>query len=163
MLYAAAVLLLVGIDQLVKFLITTNLSLGSTVELIPGMIQLTYVRNTGAAFSMFSGMRWPLIAITVAVTLALILILATKKITHPFGVWSLVFIIGGAVGNLIDRIFLGYVVDMFEPTFINFAVFNVADIFVVCGGIAFCIYYLKFHDDSPKPTQGSDIGGSNEA
>ena len=159
MLYAAAVLLLVGLDQLVKFLITTNLSLGSTVELLPGIIRLTYVRNTGAAFSMFSGMRWPLIAITIAVTVALILILVSKKITHPFGVWSLVFIIGGAIGNLIDRIWLGYVVDMFEPTFINFAVFNVADIFVVCGGIAFCIYFLKFYEDTPKVPKAGD---SNE-
>ncbi len=160
MLYAAAVLLLVGLDQLVKFLVTTNLSLGSTVELLPGIIRLTYVRNTGAAFSMFSGMRWPLIAITIAVTLALIFVLATRRVTHPFGIWSLVFIIGGAIGNLIDRIFLGYVVDMFEPTFINFAVFNVADIFVVCGGIAFCIYFLKFYEE-PRKLPGS--GDSHEA
>lgn len=146
MLYAIVTLLLVGLDQLVKFLVKTNLPLNSSVPMLPGIMQLTYVRNDGAAFSIFAGMRWPLIVITGLVIIFLIYILAAKKITHPFGVWSLVFVLGGALGNMVDRVLYGSVVDMFEVLFMKFAVFNVADIFVVCGGIAFCIYYLIYHD-----------------
>ena len=72
--------------------------------------------------------------------------LYAKKITHPFGAWSMVLVVGGAIGNLIDRVLYGYVVDMFEVLFMNFAIFNVADIFVVVGGIAFCVYYAFIHD-----------------
>lgn len=147
MIYFIVTLLLVGIDQLVKFLVMTNLPMNTSVTMIPGIIGLTYVRNTGAAFSMFAGMRWPLIAITGAVILFMIYVLVAKKVTHPFGVWSLIFVLGGALGNMVDRVLYGSVVDMFEVLFINFAVFNVADIFVVCGGIAFCIYFLIYHGE----------------
>ena len=82
--------------------------------------------------------------------------LLKKVFTHPFGVASLSVVLAGAVGNLIDRAFFGYVTDMFNFLFMRFAVFNVADICVVCGGIAFCIYFLFFYDKLEKKEGGGD-------
>ena len=117
---------LVGLDQLVKYLVLQHIELGAHVPFIPHVLELTYVQNTGAAFSIFSGHTWvlALISLTMSAVLAL----------------------AGAVGNLIDRVFRGFVVDMFNVLFMNFAVFNVADICVVVGGIAAVAYYLLLMD-----------------
>ncbi len=143
LLYALAAAVLVGIDQLVKHLIVAHLALHETMPLIPGIIRLTYVQNSGAAFSVLSGQRWLLIAVTLA-CLAFVAGVLIKGSAPAVVNWSLVAVFGGAVGNLIDRIRLGYVVDMFEVEFIRFAVFNAADIFVVCGGIVMAVGILFF-------------------
>ncbi len=137
---------LAAVDQLVKYWVRTNLAVGESVPFIPHICQLTYVQNRGAAFSSMQGMRWFFVAITVAFLAVAFWALLTGKVKKPFGRWSLVVVLGGALGNLIDRALFGYVVDMFDVLFMNFAVFNVADIFVVCGGIAFCIYLAFFSD-----------------
>lgn len=146
MLKLIVIALLVGLDQLVKFLVKTNIPMGDHRDFIPHILGLSHIHNTGAAFSMLSGARWFFVVLTVVVVIGMLYVLLTKKITHPFGVWSMVLVIGGAIGNLIDRALYGYVVDMFEVLFMNFAIFNVADIFVVVGGIAFCVYYAFIHD-----------------
>lgn len=146
MLKLIVIALLVGLDQLVKFLVKTNIAMGEQVDFIPYILGLNHIHNTGAAFSMLSGARWFFVVLTVVVVIGMLYVLLAKKITHPFGVWSMVLVIGGAIGNLIDRVLYGYVVDMFEVLFMNFAIFNVADIFVVVGGIAFCVYYGFIHD-----------------
>ena len=110
------------------------------------MLGLTHIHNTGAAFSMLSGARWFFVVLTTVFVVFALWVLYAKKITHPMGRWTLVLIVAGALGNLIDRALYGYVVDMFEVLFMHFAVFNVADIFVVVGGILFCIYYGFLHD-----------------
>lgn len=113
--------------------------------LIPGVMNLHYVENTGAAFSMMEGMRWLFIPITIAIVAVLcVYLLKNRKNESVFTRVALACVIGGAIGNLIDRILYGFVVDMLEPTFINFAVFNVADIFVTCGTIALVIIILFF-------------------
>ena len=125
MLYAILAAVLVALDQLVKYLVVQNIPLGEHVPFLPCILDLTYVQNTGAAFSLFSDHTW-ILALISLVALALLL--------------------AGAVGNLIDRALQGYVVDMFHVLFMEFAVFNVADICVVVGGFAAVIYYLFFYE-----------------
>lgn len=160
MLYFIAVIVLTAIDQIVKLLVKTRIPLGATVGFLPGFVKLTHVENDGAALSLFSGGRWPLIIITTIVLIVAIIILSRGIIRSSFGRWSAVFVIAGAVGNLIDRVLYGKVVDMFEFEFINFAVFNVADIFIVCGGIAVCIYVFFMHEKLGQ-IPGGEAGEDN--
>ena len=146
MIETIVILLLVGLDQLVKYLVRVHIPLGGPVPFIPRVLALAHIHNAGAAFSMLTGARWFFVVLTVAFVVFALWVLYAKKITHPFGRWTLALIIAGALGNLIDRALNGYVVDMFEVLFMNFAIFNVADIFVVVGGIGFCIYFGFLHD-----------------
>ena len=146
MLYALLIVLLVVIDQVVKFLVRANIPLGQYVPFIPHVMDLTYWRNTGAAFSLFSRHTWILTIVSLVVAVVIAGALVKKVVTHPFGVTALSVVLAGAVGNLIDRMFFGYVTDMFATTFMDFAVFNVADICVVTGGILMVIYVLFFYD-----------------
>lgn len=146
MLETAAIILLVILDQAVKYLVKTNIPLGSSVPFLPGILGLTHIHNEGAAFSMLTGARWFFVVLTVVFLGFGLWVLWKKKLRHPLGSWSWVLVLAGAAGNLIDRCLYGYVVDMFEVQFMRFAIFNVADIFVVVGGILFCVYYLFLHD-----------------
>ena len=159
MLYAVLVAALVGLDQLVKFLVRANIPLGGDVPFLPHILQLTYVQNTGAAFSILSRHTWVLALVSLAASVFLAVLLVRRVFPQPFAMFCLSLVLAGAVGNLIDRVALGFVTDMFETLFMNFAVFNVADICVVCGGIAFCAYYLLCHgkeerDDDPPAAEG---------
>ena len=159
MLYAVLVAALVGLDQLVKFLVRANIPLGGDVPFLPHILQLTYVQNTGAAFSILSRHTWVLALVSLAASVFLAVLLVRRVFPQPFAMFCLSLVLAGAVGNLIDRVALGFVTDMFETLFMNFAVFNVADICVVCGGIAFCAYYLLCHgkeerDDDPPAAAG---------
>ena len=150
MLYALLAAALVALDQLVKFLVRSNIGLGESVPFLPHVLQFTYVQNTGAAFSLLEEHTWVLTLISLGASILLAVLLFKKVFPHPFAMTCLSVVLAGAVGNLIDRAFLGYVTDMFQTLFINFAVFNVADICVVCGGIAFCVSYLLFHGKEDK-------------
>ena len=159
MIETVVILLLVGLDQLVKYLVRVHIPLGGQVPFIPRVLALAHIHNAGAAFSMLTGARWFFVVLTVAFVVFALWVLYAKKITHPFGRWTLALIIAGALGNLIDRALNGYVVDMFEVLFMNFAIFNVADIFVVVGGIGFCIYFGFLHDKlkaKEKPEENHD-------
>ena len=159
MLYAILVAALVALDQAVKYLARTNIQSGQVIEFIPRLLGLTYVQNTGAAFSLFSEHTWLLTLISAVVSIAIAAALVKNVIRHPFGKLTLAVILAGAVGNLIDRALFGFVTDMFKTLFMNFAVFNVADICVVCGGIAFCVYVLFFYDKLEKQ-DGTDSAQS---
>ena len=150
MLYAVLVAALVGVDQLVKYLVVQNIPLGEHVPFLPHILDLTYVQNTGAAFSILSDHTWVLTLISAVVSVVIAAALLRGVIRHPFGVTSLTMVLAGAVGNLIDRALFGFVTDMFDLQFMTFAVFNVADICVVCGGIAFCVYFLFYYDKLEK-------------
>ena len=150
MLYAVLVVALVVLDQAVKFLVRANIPLGGDVPFLPHILHLTYVQNTGAAFSIFEQHTWILTLISTAASVLLIVLLAKRTFNHPFAMVSLALVLAGAVGNLIDRLFLGYVTDMFQTLFMNFPIFNVADICIVCGGIAFCVYFLLFCKEEEK-------------
>ena len=132
----AAAALLVALDQLTKYLATEHLRPVGSLPFLPGVMELRYVLNDGIAFSMFAGMRWLLIAVTGAALCVLFVYLMCKRPVSriewlEYGSWVLV--LGGGVGNLIDRVRTGYVVDFFATTFIDFAVFNVADCFITVG------------------------------
>ena len=140
--YAILALVLVGVDQLVKYLVLTYIPLGAHVPFISYLVELTYVKNTGAAFSLFNQHTWLLTLVSLVMSLVLAAALWKGFFRHPLGRVTLTLLLAGAVGNLIDRAFRGFVVDMFNFLFMNFAVFNVADICVVVGGIAAALYYL---------------------
>ena len=145
---AAAVIL--ALDQWVKYWITVNLPLGETMPLLPGFMQLRTVHNYGAAWSSFSGMRWLLVAVTSVIVLAVTYVLIRRIVRHPLGVAACFLILSGGLGNIIDRVRLGYVVDMFDFQFMNYPVFNVADIAVVCGAVLAAVYYLWFYEKYDK-------------
>ena len=146
MLATIVILLLVILDQAVKYLVKTLIPMGTSVKFIPGVLGLTHIHNDGAAFSMLAGARWFFVVLTIAFVVFGMWVRLTGRLRQPLGKWSWVLVIAGAIGNLIDRCLYGYVVDMFEVQFMHFAIFNVADIYVVVGGILFCIYYLFLHD-----------------
>ena len=138
-----AIIILTALDQLVKHLISTNFQVGQTRKIIDGVFQLNYVQNRGAAWGSFSGK----IVFLLAITFVILLAGNQEKKYTPLRI-SLVFLISGAVGNMIDRVARGYVVDMFDFCLINFPVFNVADIFVTCSFIVIVILVLfKYKDD----------------
>ena len=149
MLYSIVALLVVIFDQAVKFWVTNNLLGYDVVSLIPGVISLVNVPNYGAAFGILSGgnARIGFIIVTVVFCLAVIIALATNFINGRVARWSLVMVAAGGFANCIDRVIYGYVVDMFKVELFNFAIFNVADIFITVFAIIFAISIL-FEKDS---------------
>lgn len=142
MLYFFLSIALVGVDQLVKWWIRGNIPLGESIPFLPWLLDLTYTRNTGAAFSSFSGLTGLLTLVSLGASVVVAVLLAKSYFPGFWGKLSLSLILAGAVGNLIDRALFGFVTDMFETTFMNFAVFNVADICVVVGGFLMVFYVL---------------------
>lgn len=125
--------LIVFVDQLTKYLTVFYLKPVDTVPLIQDVLHLTYVENRGAAFGMLSENRWVFMTVSIVAILLLVVYLIWKKPKDKWVCLSLSFIIGGGIGNMIDRVALGYVVDMIDFRLIHFAVFNVADSFVCVG------------------------------
>ena len=157
MLYYLIAIFLIVIDQLVKWWVRGAIPLGESIPFIPHLMDLTYVQNTGAAFSSFAGLTWLLALVSLIATVVIALLLRRDFFPSPLGRFTLALLLSGAAGNLIDRVFLGFVTDMFQTTFINFAVFNVADICVVVGGIAAGLYYLFLMDKlEPRKEAGHD-------
>ena len=144
--YIILTLVLIAADLFTKHLVDSGMSLSQTIPLIENVFHITYVRNTGAAFSMLSGSRAFLIAAPVIVIAAIIVYIMKKKPQNRWLLLSLSLIVAGGTGNLVDRIRFGYVIDFFDFRLINFAVFNVADIFV-CVGAAIFIGLLIFSGD----------------
>ena len=159
--YAIVVLLILISDQAVKRWTSKSIPLNGARDFIPGFIQLTNVHNSGAAFGILqdAGARWFFIILAVAFVALVVWLLKNDVIKGGFGRWTLVMVMAGGVGNCLDRIVSGYVVDMFSfklPFLIWFPVFNVADIFISVCGILFCIYLLKNRDDlSEEPVKQS--------
>ncbi len=131
-------------DQLTKYWTVRAIPLYGTVPLLDGVVRLTHLRNTGMAFSLFEGGRWLFLVLT-AVFLVLAALAVWKDwLPHPLARAALVMLSGGAVGNLIDRLRTGAVVDMIELEFIRFAVFNVADIFITLGVVLLMVWAVFF-------------------
>ena len=140
------------LDQLTKYLVVANMSLGQSVDIIPGILRLTYIRNDGAAFGMLDSARWIFMSLTVIALAGIVyaLIKYRKEISKPYTV-ALALILGGGFSNMIDRCFFG---DSFlNGTVIDFIdfcafpkiwsyIFNVADSCVVIGGAVFVILYI---------------------
>lgn len=135
---------IIALDQLSKYWAVKYLEPIHTYPLIKNVFHLTFVKNDGAAFSLFSNKQLFLIIVTLVV-ICLILGLLFRSVQDGASAWlslALAMIAGGAIGNLIDRMRLNYVIDYFEFRFVNFAIFNVADVFIVMGTILLCYLIL---------------------
>ena len=159
MIYAIFAVILLIADQWLKYWVTVNIVLDTgSMPLIPGVVKLVNIHNEGAAFSMMSSgnMRWIFVGLAVLFTVILIVCMAKKVLAGKFGRWCATLAIAGALGNAIDRVLSGYVVDMFKLDFWSrFAVFNIADIVLVISCLLFIIYI--FTDNSePQPEKPAE-------
>lgn len=157
--YLTLVILAMGIaavDQLSKCLVIGRLAEGQTVTVLRGVLELTYVKNTGMAWSLLSGSRWLFIVLTVVFFAVLGVMVWKKVFSKKFELLCLAAIVGGGLGNLIDRIVFGEVTDMLRVPLFDylvpgeFPIFNVADCFVTCGCVALCVYLIFFDRKKKK-------------
>lgn len=140
-----AVLIVLGVivaDQALKWWVVANIPLGATILKNP-VLDLTYLQNRGAAWSMFSGNKWLLLLIAFVATIVLILLIIKSYRYHKVLTIGLSLALGGALGNVIDRVRLGYVVDMFQVEFFNFPIFNLADIALFIGVVIIIVAILR--------------------
>ena len=139
--YSAIILFVIALDMLTKYLSYNFLSKVDTVPIINGVIHFTYVENRGAAFGMLADHRWVFISLSTVLIIAIMLYLFLGHAETPLTGISLSMIAAGGLGNMVDRLALGFVVDFIDFRLINFAVFNVADSFV-CIGAGLLVLYL---------------------
>ncbi|MDO4670118.1 MAG: signal peptidase II [Aerococcus sp.] len=144
--YYLVILTITVIDQGVKAWTVAQMPLGSEVPLIPNVVSLFHLRNTGAAWGMLADQQTLFLIITVAVVMVLLYTLHKQGRQSVLYGLSLSLIIAGAIGNFIDRVRLHYVVDMFKLEFINFPIFNVADTAITIGVILMIIYLFFFEE-----------------
>ena len=130
--------LLVAADQAVKNWAAETLIKGE-IAVIEDVLYLKYAENTGAAFSMFSDNRWVLVGVTGLMLIAVLAYFLSGKISGKLELFSLSLLLSGGVGNIIDRISLGYVIDYIDVRIINFAIFNLADICICVGAFLLCV------------------------
>lgn len=156
-LFAGAAAIVVALDQLVKVWARASLTPGSPVTLVPHVMDLSLVYNTGAAFSMGEGkgVLFVLIAAGISVACA---VMAYKEETLPSPLAvTLGCVAGGGIGNAIDRVVAGRVTDFFATTFMDFAVFNVADIFITCGVVAAFVFWVRWDKEREAAEAGSEV------
>ena len=144
--YILIILGLIGLDQLSKYIAINYLSSIGSIPIIKNVFHLTYVENRGAAFGMFQNNQI-IFVLVAAITCIFGLYYLYKKEVNLLGKTAIILIISGAIGNLIDRIRLGFVVDYFDFRIIWDYVFNIADVFVVVGTILLCVYIIFFEND----------------
>ena len=149
--YALFALAAAGLDQVTKLLVVRDIPLHGDVPLLPGVLGLTHVHNDGAAFSSLRGMQGLFILIFLVFTGAVVYEYFRKRLPFTrFDRVCIAAVYGGGLGNLIDRVRLGYVVDMFNLEFIHYPVFNVADCCIVVGAVLAVVYYLWFYEKYDK-------------
>ena len=144
--YALLLAACIAGDQLLKYWVVRHLEIGQSAAFLPGLVRLTRLHNTGAAWGSFSGSTALLTAVTAVLLVAVAWLVLKKVIRHPLGLCAAMLVLGGGIGNMIDRICRGYVVDMFDLEFRSYPIFNLADCFVVVGVILGAVYYLWFYD-----------------
>ena len=129
-------------DQISKYVVVQNIEYHGEVPFIKGFMSFYHTRNTGAAFSMLSDSRWIFMVFSVLAMAIIVYLLIKEYRRHPLLNIALAMVLGGGIGNMIDRFRLGYVVDFFKLEFIDFAIFNVADCFITVGAILLGVYIL---------------------
>lgn len=160
--YYIAILALVGLDWLTKYWIQTSMALNDTIPVIDGIFHITYIHNYGAAFSILQGKQSFLLIVTgiaMAAILGYMVIAQIRKKAHSLELWSLTLILAGGIGNFIDRVRLGYVVDFFD--FRVWPIFNVADIAVCCGCGLLVLYVLILEPRMEKKAKEAEAQKSS--
>lgn len=148
--YLSLTTIIVLIDQFTKYLTVQNIALHETIEFIPGFMSFTYLQNSGAAWSILEGQMWFFYIVTVITVIAILYFLKTEGKTDKIFGTILTLVLGGTIGNFIDRLLYKYVIDMIRVEFISFPVFNVADSFLTVGVIALFIYTFYQEKKSGK-------------
>lgn len=144
--YPIIVAVIIAADQLTKIAVRTNIELGERIPVIGDWMNFTYIRNEGAAFSMFSGNQWVTVVLTGALLVfCIVLVIHEVKVGDKFLAICMTCVLGGGASNMFDRLYFGYVTDMISCG--SFAIFNVADMFVTCGCIIAIIYILFAYKD----------------
>ena len=166
--WLVVIVVAVFLDQLTKYLTVLHLKPVDTVPIIEDVLHLTYVENTGAAFGMMKDARWIfMVTSTVAIIGILVYMFRRVYVKKEKMPWmealSLSLIVGGGIGNMIDRTILGYVVDMIDCRFINFAVFNVADSFVCIGAGLMILYLIVLTVKEYKAEKAAKLAGDSDA
>lgn len=148
---------IVVLDQLAKYWVINGIG-NQVIHAIPGVINFVYVKNTGAAFSIMSNSTGLLGIISILFCLGVLAYWLIKKPKHNLMKLSLTLLFAGALGNAIDRVFRGYVVDFIETAFMDFPVFNIADIAITCGAVIMAVYIIFFDkDEKDGETDSSNI------
>jgi len=145
--YYILAILLLALDQWSKLAIVNNFALHEVKEMLPGILSLFYIRNEGAAWGIFEGRMFFFFVITVVVVGAMVYNAHKQGFDKKIVGISYAFLLSGALGNFIDRMRLGYVVDMFRLDFIDFPIFNVADVCLTIGVILMAVYILFFEEE----------------
>lgn len=168
MLAAVITAVAVLLDQISKSIVVNGLPLYGEARFIPGVLSFYHTRNTGAAFSMLSDRRWVFMLLSCVAIVAITVMLYFWRSRHVLLTVSLSMILGGGIGNMIDRIVNGYVTDFFRVDFVDFAVFNVADSFITVGAVLLGIYIIFFEPKverrlaESKPQKGGEAGGNGD-
>ena len=158
-LFIAAILL---VDQISKYVIRTKMFLGQSIPLLEGVFHITYVQNRGAAFNTFDGMQTFLQVVSLGALAVAIWYMERHLSDHWTLLLSLVLVISGGIGNLIDRLALGYVTDLFDFCLIDFPVFNVADI-AICVGCGLLVLFMFCFDKNPQESREIQEAAGREA
>lgn len=153
MLAAIIAIFAVIADQITKYLVVENFELYEVKPFIPYVMSLKYTQNRGAAFSMLSDQRWVFMVLSTVAMGLMIYILIKEYRRHPLLNISLSMVLGGGIGNMIDRVRLEYVVDFFRFDFVDFAIFNVADCFITIGAVLMMVYIIFFEPKVEKRIQ----------
>ena len=167
MLYVLIFLVILAGDQALKWWTVGHLALYESAPLLPGIVELRYIQNTGGGWSILSEHTWLLSVLTAIIVAALCILMFCRIVRHPIGMTACTMLAAGGAGNLLDRVRLGYVVDMFHFEFWqSYPVFNIADIFVVIGMILGAIYYLFLYDKydalKKESKDGADHSSDNK-
>lgn len=144
---AIIIAVVIVLDQVTKILAYNSLQGSEEITFIPHFLGFTYVKNEGAAFGILANSRWVFMLFSTIAIIAMIYLLVNNKKSHPLFLISLSMLIGGGIGNMIDRIARGYVIDFLKFLFVNFPVFNIADCFVTVGATILAIYLIFIYDD----------------
>ncbi len=155
MLYMIAIIV-IALDQLIKWLVVTHMVLNQAIVMIPGVVDLFYIQNDGAAFSLFINQRILLIVVSLLVMAVIVFIERRHAVRKWDQLVALGLLLGGAAGNLVDRVHLGYVIDYVYLPFIRFPVFNLADSAIVVSMFYLLLRFFFTNEEKNKKNDGRD-------
>lgn len=151
-----------ALDQVVKAVIYKTVRVSGSIPVIENVFHISYTENTGAAFGIMKNFRWVFITFTAVVIVYLLYLLLGRKVKSYLFTVAACFVVAGGLGNLIDRVFRGYVIDYLDFRLIDFPLFNLADAVISVGTGLLCIYLLFYSDRAGKKKEGEGLGGQVE-